>query len=488
MTSTLWSVAILGIAIVGYLVLRALPERVRVTFDVISLAAVASILYRVGAPPFASSNVTSIDPWLRALSVAAWIFSARILVALLYFGQRHERSREGKLTVDLAAVGIYLTAALIILNSVLALPIGGLLATSGVLAIVLGLALQNTLSDVFSGIAVGIERPFQVGDRISLGNNMEGQVVDVNWRSIRIQTDGADIAVIPNSVVAKLEIVNRSVPTPNRSVSVELPCSAVSNPPRVIETLQQAVLLCSGVLQSPPPTVTLSRVGPDWNRYAISFSVANTQLVTATKSQLLRHACSQLRHAQLLRSSSEPTGPPGQRPMDARILPIPQILGELPLFECLQASEIDLLVAHTATRFLDAGETLFLQSAADATLYIVASGVLEVIQTTETGGARTLGTIGAGEYLGEIGLLTGAAHAATARTLTPCYVHQLSRSALEPLLAANHQLAGAFDQSVRRNLNLLHRSAAARASTELGSQSLLSRIRTFFASRGEGVS
>ena len=101
---------------------------------------------------------------------------------------------------------------LIVFNSVFALPVTGVVATSGIVAIVLGLALQNTLADVFAGIAVGSEGPFRVGDRIQLNDNLEGVVVQVNWRSIRIQTDGDDIAIIPNSVVAKAAIVNRSFP------------------------------------------------------------------------------------------------------------------------------------------------------------------------------------------------------------------------------------------------------------------------------------
>ena len=88
----------------------------------------------------------------------------------------------------------------------LALPIGGPIATSGVLAIVLGLALQNTLADVFAGIAFGIEAPFNVGDRISAGEKIEGTVVQMNWRSIRILTDGDDVGDCSNSVVAKSDI------------------------------------------------------------------------------------------------------------------------------------------------------------------------------------------------------------------------------------------------------------------------------------------
>jgi len=226
MTPTVWSVAIVVAAAAGLLALRTLSRPIRIAFDVVCLVALSVVLHRRGAAPLLASAAAATDTatlWLRVLVVAWWLVSARVVVAVLYFTLRHDRGhRSAKLVVDLAAAAIYVGAALIILKSVLALPVTGLVATSGVVAIVLGLALQSTLADVFSGIAVGIEAPFQVGDRISLGADIEGRVIETNWRSIRVQTDGEEIAVIPNSLMAKLQIVNRNVPSRRRSVSANV--------------------------------------------------------------------------------------------------------------------------------------------------------------------------------------------------------------------------------------------------------------------------
>src|SRR5262245_31677276 len=217
MTPTVWSVAILVGAFAGILALRTLAPRIRLAFDVACFLALSFALYRRGASPLPiapGDAAASMDVWLRVIIVAWWGIGARIMVAGLYFTLRQDkRGRSGKLVVDLAAAGIYVGAGIVVLKFVLALPVAGLVATSSVLAIVVGLALQNTLADVFAGIAVGIEAPFQAGDRISLGKDIEGCVIETNWRSIRVRTDGDDIAIVPNSVVAKLEIVNRSVPT-----------------------------------------------------------------------------------------------------------------------------------------------------------------------------------------------------------------------------------------------------------------------------------
>src|ERR1700761_6621369 len=222
----LWSFLILAVALVGIVVLRSLSNRVRIAFDVVCLMGLSAALYSHDISPLFHQPPSSAEPgtlWTRAIAIAWWLLGARVAVSVMYFALHHDRrSRETRLFFDLIAAAIYLCTGLIVVRSVLVVPISGLLATSGIVAIVLGLALQNTLADVFAGIAVGIEAPFHVGDRISLGNNIEGQVVEMNWRSIRIQTDGADIAIVPNSVVSKLEIVNRSVPNRTRSESVRL--------------------------------------------------------------------------------------------------------------------------------------------------------------------------------------------------------------------------------------------------------------------------
>jgi len=472
MTPTLWSVVILAITLAGIMTVRTLSKRVRIAFDVVCFAALTALLYRHGVSPFFhAAAMDASDIWLRAVIVTWWLVAARVVVAVLYFTLRHDsRSREDRLLFDLVAAAIYLGAGLIVLKSALALPVGGLLATSGIVAIVLGLALQNTLADVFAGIAVGIEAPFHVGDRVSLGNNVEGQVVEMNWRSIRVQTDGHDIAIIPNSVVSKLEIVNRSVPSRVRTVSVEIFCPAAASADRVIEVLDQATLLCPAILEAPAPSVSLTRAGPRWHSYAIWFSVQDTPLVSATKSLLLQHALKQLYHAGVL--------PPGR---NGHRLPPLQVLRELILFEALAPAEFEKLARHVATQLLEPGDILFSQGAADYTLYVVASGIVEVTKSHDPGATVTLGRLGAGEYLGEIGLLTGEPHATTARARTHCSIYKVAREAIAPLLASNSELAAAFDKSVRRGLDLLNRGVAVSATETVGGHGeLLHRIREFF--------
>jgi small-conductance mechanosensitive channel/CRP-like cAMP-binding protein len=482
MTSSLLPVSILSFVIVSYIALRPFSSRTRFFFDLVCFVSTTVILFRHHTLPLAG-NAAAADTssWLRVVVGIWWLLGARVLVAVMSFTLNHNRRwREARLFPDLTAAAVYGAAVLTVLISVLALPIGGLLATSGVLAIVLGLALQNTLADVFAGIAFGIEAPFNVGDRISLDDKVEGTVVQMNWRSIRVLTDGNDVAIVPNSVVAKSGIVNRSFPTRVRSAFIELSCPAASNPEWVIDTLQQSILLCPTVLAVPRASAVLTRLGSRENRFRVIFSVSDTKHLPTTQDLVLRNARRQLyysglyslRISQECRAPDECSGPPFPG-----VLPL---LRDIILFEVLEAGQLADLAAQLKPRSLEPGEVLFAQGGTEATLFIVVSGILEVTQHADPSGQQTAGFIGAGDYIGEISLLTGAPYAASATARAHSKLYGLHCNVIKPLLEANSELYAEFDRAARRGLATLNRMAAGRASDDSARQSLLHRIRAFF--------
>jgi small-conductance mechanosensitive channel/CRP-like cAMP-binding protein len=476
----------LVVALIGGVVgLQRFSNRVRLVFDLACFCAISAFLFKQGISPLLPSDNTLADGpamWHRLVAGAWWVLGARVLVAVLRFTVRAGRqSRQARLSSDVLAAIVYIAAGVVVFKSVFLLPVSGVLATSGVLAIVIGLALQNTLGDVFAGIAVDVESPFKIGDRILLGDKIEGQVIQVNWRSIWVQTDGDDVAIIPNSTVAKSDIINRSYPTERRAASVQVSCPTRAAPARVLECVLNATLLCPAILRNPGPSAVMTEFGAKTSLYSVSFYVADTRTLSATKGLLLQYSHRQLYYAGLLADARGPrlksTAP------DQPLSPAQRLLHDLTLFEALERPQVDELARQATEVFLESGEVLFKQAAADATLYFIASGIVRMDRVTSPGSStELLGYLGAGEYIGEIGLFTGAPHAATATALTPCRIHRLSREAIAPLLATNADLAAAFDKSVRRGLSILHRDVAMRATEDIGGGGqLLQRIRQFFS-------
>ncbi|MDQ0475378.1 mechanosensitive ion channel family protein [Labrys wisconsinensis] len=480
MTSQIAAGLLICLCATAWRMMRSLPAWLRLATGAVLLAGLtAAVVQMVGSPlqPVFVATGAAAVVWEQVVVAAWWLLAARLLVEVLRSTLFNRGlAAKGRLQGDLLAGLIYLAAVLTVVDTVLDLPIRALLATSGVIAIVLGLALQSTLADVFSGIAVGIERPFNIGDRVWLEGPIEGVVDQVNWRSVRIRTDGGDIATVPHSVAAKSRVINRSVPTPQRSDSVRIPCAASVPPERVAELVRHALLLSPRILAQPQPAVALVRIGRRSNEYEIGFAVASSNDLWHAKSTLLEQVLRQFRSAGVETAdrpgggaTSEPDPASGSR----RFLAIP-------LFHDIADDQRERLCRQALSRSLEPGDALFRQGDTEGSLFFVASGVMEV---TRTVGARSssLGRIGAGDYIGEIGLLTGAPHAATITALTPSDVLELRKEHLAPLLAETPHLMHAFEASARRGQALFDRRVAASVGAEtVPPGQLLARIRDYF--------
>jgi small-conductance mechanosensitive channel/CRP-like cAMP-binding protein len=464
--------AMLALTVAALVVIHARSARVRLIVEGALLLALGECFSLWQVTPFGFGGGLAQRPdagWLRALAVIWWLMGARVVASVMVIALgRSARSRQARLLSDLVAGAIYLTAFLVVLNSVLGLQLKGLLATSGIVAVVLGLASQNALADVFSGIAVGLDQPFHVGDRVSIGDHAEGVVVQINWRSIRVQTDGEDIALIPNSVVAKAQIVNRSVPTPRRAASVDIPIQSPARAETLIALLQQAILLSPAVLETPAPGISLKYLGRSATTFSISYFVAASPDMSPARSQLLRQVRRVLRHAGM--GEGAPSTPAS-------------LLSGLTLFESLTAEQIARLESTLIPHRVDPGALLFEQGGAGASIYIVRSGVLEFGR--KDGGSWTAyGRIGPGDYLGEVSMMSGQPHPVSATALSASEVLELPKPALETLLIEDPALADALRRAVGRGQARLDKDAAARNAPGLdGSGNALGQIWEFLRRR-----
>lgn len=484
--SSILAGALTGLSLLNWRVARSWTLWSRIATHAVLLALLTAAVAFTAGSPLEPQFVEAIagDRLAQQILVTLWwVQGARLLVEVICATAVIKQfAIEGRMFPDLVAGLVYLAVLLTIIKTVFSFPIGGLVATSGIIAIVLGLALQSTLSDVFAGIAVGIERPFSIGDLVWLEGPIEGEIVQINWRSVQIRTSGNDIATVPNSLVAKSRIVNRSVPTKRRSDAVHLYCDATLAPERVFQLIQWAVLLCPDILEKPPAAVALSRIGRRTNGYEVSFSVGDSAVLWRTKSALLKEILRQLRSAGV---TEERAGPdPAEAGSDAGRTPPAQKVLDIPLFEALSPECHADLAEQIERRSLLPGEILFSEGDEEASLYIVTFGVLEVSRTV-AGTVTRVGRISAGDYIGEIGLLTGEPHAASVKALTPCTVFELRKNHIAPVLSAQPKLLHALEASANRGRALIERSVAASVGTEaVSAGQLLTRMRAFFHLHG----
>lgn len=233
------------------------------------------------------------DIIIAIVTIAWWYFAAWLAARLVrrvsprFLFPFDSQPRRRKIISDLVAGLIYLAAVFGILKFAFHQPIEGLLATSGIVAIVLGLALQSTLADLFSGIALNVEDPFRAGDWITVDGGTEGQVVEINWRATRIRDRNGDTAVIPNSQIAKSRVTNHSLPEKAHPSSINIDVDADLPTHEVNKILISAALGAKHVLSIPAPDVTIQAIRGRTASYCVSFYVADFAEIPTAQSDAL---------------------------------------------------------------------------------------------------------------------------------------------------------------------------------------------------------
>jgi len=125
----------------------------------------------------------------------------------------------------------------------------GIVAASAASAVVVGFALQDTLGNAISGLAIQVEKPFHVGNWVS-SSGFEGEVVEITWRATKIRTRQDNLVIVPNSEVAKQAITNFSEPAAPTRISFEIGAS-YHNPPNDVKATIREVLPTGGKAMSP---------------------------------------------------------------------------------------------------------------------------------------------------------------------------------------------------------------------------------------------
>ncbi|WP_437708110.1 mechanosensitive ion channel domain-containing protein [Sorangium sp. So ce448] len=182
---------------------------------------------------------------------------------------------------------LYLVAGLSIVGAVTGVDLVPLLATSTVITVVLGLALQDTLGNLFAGLALHSERSFGVGDWI-LVDGVEGQVIYVGWRSTRLRTFSGDVVILPNSIIAKARVQNFCAPDRNCARNIEMLVALAAPTEAVERAAQRACSEVPEVLREPAPRLWLAAVTPLFQRYVIKFWIADFERHDLLESEVMK--------------------------------------------------------------------------------------------------------------------------------------------------------------------------------------------------------
>ena len=308
-----------------------------------------------------------------------------------------------KLFRDLGNFLLVLIGSAIVLSSVWGADLGGFLTALGVGSLVLGLALQDSLGNIFSGVALLFEQPIGMDDWIQIGDSL-GKVVEINWRAVHLQTSNDDLMVIPNSELAKGQFTNFSRPSPLHRVEIPIAFSYDDPPNRVRQLLISAAREIPGVLSQPPATVVVASYGDFAINYLIQIYASDYASGEDLRDEMNRriwYLASRHRltmpypiQQQLVHTSS-------LSGTDQRRQATLELLRATPGFAGLPSATLDQLVTDSQIRSYAGHEVVLHRLEPLDGLYLILDGEAELLIRDGQAQEHSLGVLLRGECFGE---------------------------------------------------------------------------------------
>ncbi|MGI9622859.1 MAG: mechanosensitive ion channel domain-containing protein, partial [Acidimicrobiales bacterium] len=387
--------------------------------------------------------------WLATAVLAVGTIAVlSLLRALVVVIRRHSREpgrqKVPELLLLLPRLIVLITAFWLLLDRVWSVDLSNLATALGVGTLVVSLALQDTLSGLASGFLLLGDRPFSPGDWIQV-RDIEGRVVDVNWRSSRIETRPGDLVIVPNSELASEVITNYDEPTRLHRVDVQLQVAFSNSPTSAKEMLLASAWSVEGVLSEPAPSVRVVGVDDPLMTYSVRMWVDDYGIKPRVQSDF----------GSLVWYHSHRMGvplpspafdlyhhDPNQEAVEAAIGPteIAAWLAEAPLLADLPPAELEVLSVASEVETFAQGEVILTGERTDSAVFVIHQGLARVLVDDPGGNAITVVELGSGDVFGIISSsVTGLAPSVIA--VTDCELVVLDGDVASSVTSRNPDVA-----------------------------------------------
>lgn len=370
-----------------------------------------------------------------------------------------------------------------VLAFVFDMKVTGLLATSGMVAAIIGLALQMNLSNIISGITISLEKPFKIGDWVKIGDQ-EGKVLETNWRTTRLETRDESVLSVPNSVVSDSYIHNFHYPDDLYLLDIQVMVDLVHRPERVEKILMDAVMDVEEILKEPAPTVDID-VGSSSVNYTLSFAVRDYESRDEYLTITWKYVWNHLYRAGISLASQRSQIEMIKRPAALRdgFTDPAELILDIDIFRPFEKEEIIKLLQIVDTIDFKSREKIIKQGDDGDSLFIILEGTVEVWIEIAGGKEIEVARMGPGKFFGEMSLLTGEARTATVISTTNSRLIEITKDDFSPLVASHPDFAEDLSRILmeRKMANQASSADANPQENEHATRHLINQIRGFFA-------
>ena len=381
---------------------------------------------------------------LAAASTLLWALS---LIQILNWGILQIPAELGwwkptaKILRDLLTLAVITVVTMVVIQRDFRVNLVGLAATSAVVTAVIGLAAQETLKNLFAGISLQVDSPFEEGDWIDL-DSATGVVTSLRLMTTRVRGLDGSITVVPNSRIA-VEGLRRFKPGEPVGQMIDVGLDYSLPPSQAINLLQQTLRHNRKVLRQPTPKVWVS----SFEDSSITYRLLTWQKSPLELRQLKSTVLEQIWYSlhRIDQSIPYPIREVRTKPSKAKLpssdITLEQkqnLLASTELFGHLNEHQLAMLADRASCETFAPGESVVRQGERGDSLYLVVRGTLEVFQANANGStshpSQYVSDLEVSDTFGEMALCTGEARSASVICKSECILIEIERKHLLPLL------------------------------------------------------
>lgn len=436
-------------------------------------------------------NSYNLPDWATRLDLAAVIVLYCAVARLIFYIfvdlwlTRKLKFPVPRITRDVALVVMFAVIVIILLHKKGGVNLASLLTTSAVLTMVIGLALQDTLGNLFSGLALQTEKIFQIGEWISFREHV-GQVVGMTWKSTLIKTFENEIVYIPNNVISKEIVKNYSRPEATHVAYLEVGVDYNVPPNKVRDVILDVLTEHPKVLKAPSPQVRLTNFGDHSITYQVRFWNSDFEGERLLKSELnniiwyafQRHNIQipfpvrdvRFHHVEIAE---------GKRLRENLRSEILDALKRIPVLAALPPGDIELLASRVVLETYGNGEAIVHQGEEGDSMFIIHRGCFDIF--LEEDSRKHVATLKDGDFFGEMSLLTGERRTATVVAKGDAEVFVIDKRSFSDILKAHPTFSETLGQAlIKRQAELAAKQGKTETLPPSATSQLVSKIKSFF--------
>jgi len=350
--------------------------------------------------------------------------------------------------------GGFLFISSILFFNIMEYSITGIYVSTGAVAALVAFAMQKTLGDLFSGIALSIERPFHLGDWIELEDGSQGQIIDINWRATRLSAWDKTTMVVPNSVLAQQRITNMHGSNHVYAPWYEIKIPAEVDPRLAKALLLEAALRCDRVLKKPLPVVRLIDATTVPYVYLIWVHFPSYRSMFAGREQLLREIHYTLKNAGV-QVAPQIQELHTRRAEVMNVEPPTTLLAlkSLDIASSLTDAELEHLVKASERHTYDAGTVLTAEGECSKAFNIILHGIVETSVKTASGTSKIIDELKPGQYYGLYAMIVDSLAFQQFTAVTDVTLIRINMDALRALLIKRPDLQEKFAKIAKQRMD-----------------------------------